>query len=146
MLEEMAIGLRSGSKKGRHVTGVFDIPALVKFIDQYTATKVAEARKDTGLVDINGKQVHLGDTIHKLYVPPFGEPTDDLDDEYYGKGEVTFENGTYCLRTKASPDPIPLHTLLKRKKGEYVPNYGNATVYSNIIIASLTNSNKGRES
>lgn len=32
-LEEMAISLRSGSQKGRHVTGVFDLPLLAKYID-----------------------------------------------------------------------------------------------------------------
>lgn len=37
-LEELAISTRSSSKKGRHVTAVFDMPTLMKFIESHTQT------------------------------------------------------------------------------------------------------------
>jgi len=97
---------------------------------------------ETGLVDINGEKISLGDRLRKVYINPFGELTDELEsDDYYGVGDVTFENGSFCLRIKSSPDPIYLHQLLKTSEGEYVPNYGNKTIYTNIVAAQIINLN-----
>jgi hypothetical protein len=82
---------------------------------------------DTGLKDIKGREIKIGDKIQFLYVDPMGRlhGSDVLDDRVY---TVEFRQG--CVVAVINDrNPKLLRDYMKTKEGEYIPNYGTLVEY-----------------
>ena len=82
---------------------------------------------DTGLKDIKGREIKIGDKIQFLYVDPMGRlhGRDDLDDRVY---TVEFRQG--CVVAVINDrKPKLLRDYMRTKEGEYIPNYGTLVEY-----------------
>ena len=82
---------------------------------------------DTGLKDIKGREIKIGDKIQFLYVDPMGRiyGSDVLDDKVY---TVEFRQGCVVAVTE-DRNPKLLRDYMKTKEGRYVPNYGTIIEY-----------------
>jgi hypothetical protein len=90
----------------------------------------------SGIFDKNKIEVKIGDTIILPYITPLGE----ISDEDGEKVEVVFKYGCYGFFTKTQF--IPLIDLQCKKVGEYVPNHGNKTVYTEEYYFTIDKSSK----
>lgn len=82
---------------------------------------------DTGLRDIAGREIKIGDKIRFLYVDPMGEilGRDDLDDEVY---TVEFRQGC-VVGVREDRNPKLLRDYMRTREGRYIPNYGTLVEY-----------------
>lgn len=78
----------------------------------------------SNIFDKNGKEVKVGDTIAFPYIDPMGKITDDVD----FTRKVVFKYGCFGYETQTSF--VPLIEWMKIRHGEYVPNCGNKTIYT----------------
>ncbi len=78
----------------------------------------------SGIIDKNGIEVKVGDTLVLPYVDPMGRLTYEPDD----KVKVVFEHGCfgYYFGTRFNT----LFEWQKTEKGEYIPNEGNKVIYT----------------
>lgn len=82
---------------------------------------------NTGLKDIKGREIKLGDKIQFLYVDPMGrfQGSDVLDDRVY---TVEFHQGCVVGVIK-DRNPKLLRDYMRTKEGRYIPNYGTLVEY-----------------
>lgn len=86
----------------------------------------------TGLKDIKGREIKIGDKFKFCYIGPNGECNeDDIDD---GLFEITFEQGCVVARYISGRgvedmDPKVLRNYMRTEQGRYICNYGPLTVY-----------------
>jgi len=77
------------------------------------------------IFDKYGIEVCIGDTVAFPYVTPMGDITDDED----FRKQILFKYGCFGYETKTHF--VPLMDWMKKESGEYVPNCGNKTIYTN---------------
>lgn len=87
----------------------------------------------SGLVDLDGREIFVGDKIRFIAGDPLGRPTGELGESLY---EVAFEQG--CVVAKylsgggvEAMDSKPLRNYMETKEGRYISNYGPLTEYPN---------------
>ena len=82
---------------------------------------------DTGLKDVNGREIKIGDKIQFLYVDPLGMilGSDVLDDPVY---TVEFRQGC-VVGVIEDRNPKLLRDYMKTVEGRYISNYGNHVEY-----------------
>lgn len=110
--------------------------ALIQWSDRRAEKLVVEAR-NIGLKYADGSPIKLGDTVDVPYITPLGDLTDDIDEDK--RAVVVFERGLYGL--KYPNHTSPLRDYCRRSKGEYVSNYGEPIIFSDVTIlvkAALT--------
>jgi len=78
----------------------------------------------SGIVDKNGIEIKVGDTICLPYITPMGALTDEVDKER----EVVFRFG--CFGYWNETEFVPLIDWMTKKEDDYVPNQGNKIVYT----------------
>ena len=78
----------------------------------------------SNIFDVNKKEVVIGDTIKLPYVDPMGRVTGDFE----GTAKVIFKFG--CFGYEGVLRFVPLMEWMKTKAGDYVPNNGNKTLYT----------------
>lgn len=78
------------------------------------------------IFDKNKKEVKKGDIVQFPYITPKGEITDVLDFEK----KIVFKFGCFGFFTQTKF--IPLMDCMETKQGEYIPNCGNKTIYTEI--------------
>jgi len=78
----------------------------------------------SNIFDKNGIEVKIGDTLIFPYITPMGEVTDDED----FKKQIVFKYGCFGYETKTGFDT--LMNWMYTDKGDYVPNCGNKTIYT----------------
>lgn len=83
---------------------------------------------DSGIFDKNGKKVQIGDIIIFPYVDPMGNIHEDTPDF---EAIVEFKHGCFGYTLH---DFSPLMEWSKKKKGEYIGNYGNKTIITDEYI------------
>lgn len=88
--------------------------------------------QSTGVTDKNGIEIYKSDIVARPYITPFGDITDSSD----GVFEIVYEHGTYGFK---ATELAPLINWLDTKKGEYIPNYGNLTIYGKCILEVIGN-------
>jgi len=88
----------------------------------------------TGIIDKNGREICLGDTIALPYVTPFGHVMESED----FRVEVCFFGGAFGWWTKTAFEPLLF--WFRKGKGEYIPNAGNRVVYGDFIGWKIVNS------
>lgn len=93
---------------------------------------------NSGLLDLNGKEIKLGDKVLFPYITPFG----DIDDFCY-EGVIEFKHGSFVLTpTKYDGEKLfytfnPLYKWCKKEEGKYISNVGNIEVVSNICVLKV---------
>ena len=78
----------------------------------------------SGIIDKNGIEVKIGDTIVLPYVDPMG----DISETEGTKAIVVFEHG--CFGYYDETHFNPLFIWQRQVKGEYISNEGNRVVYT----------------
>ncbi len=78
----------------------------------------------SNIFDKNGIEVKIGDTVVFPYITPMGKVTNDAD----FKKEVVFKYGCFGYETKTGFET--LMNWMYTDKGDYVPNCGNKTIYT----------------
>lgn len=101
----------------------------------------------TGLVDIKGHEIELGDKIRFLYADPLGRlDQDTLDDGLY---EVAFEQGAVMGKYLGghgveAENPRVLRNWMETEEGKYISNYGTLTVYpDNKVLCEIVEKGPG---
>ena len=79
---------------------------------------------ESGIFDKNKIEVKEGDTVLFPYVDPKGRVTDEID--FSKKIEFKFGCFGYWTETRF----VPLMDWMETDRGDYVPNCGNKTVYT----------------
>jgi hypothetical protein len=87
----------------------------------------------SGLVDLDGREICVGDKIKFIHADPLGRPTDELSDSVY---EVVFQQGCFVAKYLSgggveAMNPKLLRNYMETKEGRYVSNVGNLTEYPN---------------
>ena len=80
----------------------------------------------SNIFDKTGIEVKIGDDIIFAYVNPYGQITEERDEERY---KVVFEFG--CFGVYDNVKFMPLFQYMETKSGEYISNCGNKTIYTN---------------
>jgi len=92
-----------------------------------------------GITDKNGDNISLGDTLVFPYIAPNGNITTDVD----FTATVEFEHG--CVGYHGPTRFVPLIEWQFTKVGDYIPNEGNMTVYTESYpFWILTQSNESK--
>lgn len=81
---------------------------------------------ESGIFDKNGIEISIGDTIVFPYMNPVGEIEENTPDF---TAVVKFKFG--CFGYFNQVEFVPLFEWMGTLSGEYVPNHGNKTVYTN---------------
>ena len=91
----------------------------------------------TGLIDLNGTEIKLGDKFRFVYIDPLGKVyKDDLDDGLY---EIDFDHGAVVANYieghgVEAENPRLLRNWIETEEGRYISNYGNLTVFTNNVV------------
>ena len=85
----------------------------------------------TGLVDIDNREIKIGDKIKFCYVDPMGECNPDEFDEY--EYTVAFEQGC-VVGIRPERNPRVLRGYMKTKEGKYICNYGTLVEYPDNVV------------
>ena len=82
---------------------------------------------DTGLKDVRGREIKIGDKIQFLYVDSMGRflGSDVLDDRVY---TVEFRQGC-VVGVIEDRNPKLLRDYMRTEEGRYIPNYGTLVEY-----------------
>lgn len=92
-----------------------------------------EGRESVGVKDRKGNDIFVGDIVGVPYIPPFGGIT--MEDELCYKAKIVKEHGGYFLKFldygEYRPNE-PVTNWLKRRKGEYIPNFGEEIIIEDI--------------
>ena len=85
----------------------------------------------TGLVDINNREIKIGDKIKFCYVDPVGQcDLDTLSDFEY---TVAFEQGC-VVGVRPERNAKVLRNYMKTAEGKYISNYGTLVEYPDNIV------------
>lgn len=101
----------------------------------------------TGLVDMKGNEIELGDKIRFFYTDPLGRLDQYmLDDALY---EVAFEQGAVMGKYLGghgveAENPRVLRNWMETEEGKYISNYGTLTVYpDNKVLCDIVEKGPG---
>jgi hypothetical protein len=78
----------------------------------------------SGIIDKNGTEIKLGDTLVIPYIDPMGTLTEEAD----YKVKVVFEHGCFGYYTKTRFKP--LFEWQQTEPGTYIPNAGIQRIYT----------------
>lgn len=87
----------------------------------------------TGIVDRAGKEIYEDDIVSIPSIDPRGNIDYDTQD---GRSIVRFENGCFGIMRR---EFMPLFDWMEKSAGEYIPNYGNATIYGKCVLLVVGN-------
>jgi len=86
-----------------------------------------------GIKDIHGNEILEGDKVELFYVDPYGKQHQDI---VIAKATVVYRHVCYMLDVFESEvgyiENLTVFSLLRRKKGEYVENFGNKTIIEDV--------------
>lgn len=80
---------------------------------------------NSGIFDTNQVEVKIGSIVSFPYITPKGEVTEEED---FTK-KIEFKYG--CFGYYNELRFVPLMDWMKTDRGEYIPNCGNKTIYTN---------------
>lgn len=92
----------------------------------------------TGLVDIDNREIKIGDKIQFCYADPISDKFEDdsLEEDIY---TVDFLQGC-VVGTRHERDPIPLRDRMVTREGPYISNYHNLTIFvDNVVHCKIVN-------
>ncbi len=91
----------------------------------------------TGLLDLKGNEIKIGDKFRFIYRSPMGDTyQDQFDDGLY---EIAYEHGAVVAKYieghgVEAENPQLLRNYIETEEGRYISNYGNLTVYKNDVV------------
>lgn len=97
----------------------------------YEAVIPSTVGKYTGLCDRNNEVLYQGDKVNIPYITPMGDITSETD----CTAKIDFEFGRFVLLT--DPVSTPITNWCKRGKGDYIPNFGNPDILSQVTYLEL---------
>lgn len=92
-----------------------------------------KTNKWIGIYDRKKNKVYEGDIVGIPYIPPFGGV--GMDDELVYRAKIVFRNASYFLDFidyDEYVENVQVLDWLIKKKGEYIPNFGEKTIITNV--------------